>query len=146
MTTTTFFNWKDDVFLNPDISVKIRKDTGHTSGILFRFDGTDGYCVRFKDASTIEFGTYNISTGFVQISEGAFAKPLNVWCYLRVYMNTKYLYVQCGKTRSSLESVISNVEDETYIATGRVALITMDSAASFDNFEIGTVLNMVVSS
>jgi len=128
-----YTNW-----LNPEINVKIRKDTNHQAGVLFRFDETDGYCIRYKDANNIEFGTFNTSTGFTQVSETTLNRAINVWTHWKIDMKDDRLIFFWSDDGFSWIQLFTET-NTTISTTGTVGLITFDTAASFDNFEIGTV-------
>lgn len=125
-------------WLNPIINVKIRPITDETVGILFRFDGTDGYCIRYKDANKVEFGTYNTSTGFSQIKETSYARALNVWTYWKIVVFGNNIIFQAADERKNLDAIF-NTTDDTISSSGSVGLIAFSTDADFDDFEVGTV-------
>ena len=130
---SSFTDW-----LNPEINIRLRKDTNHTCGVLFRFDGTDGYCIRYKDANNVEFGTYNKSTGFTQVSETALSRAINVWTFWKVCMKDSRLIFFWSDDNLNWIQLFTET-NTTISTTGSVGLITFSSAASFDDFEVGTV-------
>jgi hypothetical protein len=143
---THYFYWNYSGYTewaHPDIMIKLKPITDYTAGVLFRFDGTDGYCIRFKDADYIELGTYNTSTGFVQISETALARALGVWSWLRIaVLNNKILLLYSDDKYNWIK--IFDVTDNTYLSPGKVGVITFDTDADFDGFEVGEIHAMTV--
>jgi hypothetical protein len=124
-------DWQD-----PDMTFKLRKLTGHNAGVLLRFDGTNGYCIRYKDANKIELGTFNISTGFSQISEHDFSKALNTWEFWRVIIKGSNIILLVSDDMNNWIKVIS-ANDSTYFNAGAVGLITFSTDADFDEFKVG---------
>ena len=124
-------------WLNVEINIRIKPISAAMAGILFRFSGTDGYCIRYKNVSTVEFGTYNTTSGFSQISETSYARALNVWTNWRVLNKNNRVILLAGDTPYDLD-VIFDTTDNTYNNSGKVGLITFSTDADFDDFEVGT--------
>jgi len=138
---SSYEDWQD-----PDMTFRLRKGSGHTIGAVFRYNKTTelGYCIRFKDASKVELGTYdNDADSFSQISEHDLAIPLNVWVYWRIVIKSNTILLLYSDDNYDWQKIFS-ATDTTYPNAGRVGFITFSTDADYDDFLIGECSNVEV--
>ena len=130
-------------YQNPIINIKLKPVTDETVGVLFRFDGTDGYCIRYKNATTIQIGLFNTSTNFTEISSTTYARALGVWTFWKILVKDNKISLLAGDCERSVEEIFSTTDD-TISTSGSVGLIAFSTDACFNDFEVGEVEDLQV--